>query len=87
MDKEDAEAIVEAQRVFAALLTETLAAYVALSDAIDRALEAAGADDSQLANVDLQNTLQRQEQLLQMMSNISKSLHDTAQSIIRKIGG
>ena len=43
--------------------------------------------DSQLANVDLQNTLQKQQQTLQMMSNISKMLYDTAQSTIRKIGG
>jgi len=44
-------------------------------------------DDAQLANVDLQNWLQKQQQTLQMMSNVSKTLHDTAMSIIRKIGG
>ncbi len=44
-------------------------------------------DDAQLANVDLQNTLQKQQQLLQMMSNISKMFYDTAMSVIRKIGG
>jgi hypothetical protein len=44
-------------------------------------------DDAQLANVDLQNILQKQQQTLQMMSNISKMLHDTALAIIRKIGG
>ena len=44
-------------------------------------------DDAQLANVDLQNWLQKQQQTLQMMSNISKALHDTAMAIIRKIGG
>ena len=43
-------------------------------------------DDAQLANVDLQNTLQKQQQTLQMMSNISKMLNDTAMAIIRKIG-
>jgi len=43
-------------------------------------------DDAQLANVDLQNMLQKQQQTLQMMSNISKSLHDTAMSVIRKMG-
>ena len=41
----------------------------------------------ELANVDLQNVLQKQQQTLQMMSNISKMLYDTAQSVIRKIGG
>ncbi|HEY7786442.1 MAG TPA: hypothetical protein VIB00_17055 [Pyrinomonadaceae bacterium] len=44
-------------------------------------------DDAQLANVDLQNVLQKQQQTLQMMSNISKMLHDTAMAVIRKMGG
>lgn len=43
-------------------------------------------EDAQMANLDLQNALQKQQQLLQMMSNISKMLHETAMSIIRKIG-
>ncbi len=43
-------------------------------------------DDAQLANVDMQNWLQKQQQVLQSMSNISKMLHDTAMAIIRKIG-
>ncbi len=44
-------------------------------------------DDAQLANVDLQNTLQKQQQTMQMLSNISKMLHDTTMAIVRKIGG
>jgi len=44
-------------------------------------------DDAQLANVELQNILQKQQQALQMMSNISKMMHDTAMATIRKIGG
>jgi hypothetical protein len=43
-------------------------------------------DDAQLATIDLQNALQRQQQILQTMSNISKMLHDSAMAIIRKIG-
>ncbi len=43
-------------------------------------------DDAQLANTDLQNTLQKQQQLMQTVSNISKMLHDTAMAVIRKIG-
>ncbi|MFQ5808982.1 MAG: hypothetical protein ACE5JM_05140 [Armatimonadota bacterium] len=43
-------------------------------------------DDAQLANMDLQNALQKQQQTLQLMSNVSKMLHDTAMAIIRKIG-
>jgi hypothetical protein len=44
-------------------------------------------DDAQLANVDLQNVMQKQQQALQMLSNVSKMLHDNAMTIIRKIGG
>lgn len=44
-------------------------------------------DDAQLANIDLQNVLQKQQQTLQMLSTISKMLHDTAMAVIRKIGG
>ncbi len=43
-------------------------------------------DDAQLANIDLQNAMQKQQQTLQTMSNVSKMLHDTAMAVIRKIG-
>ena len=43
-------------------------------------------EDAQLANIDLQNALQKQQQTLQTLSNVSKLQHDTAMSIIRKIG-
>jgi ribosomal protein L40E len=43
-------------------------------------------DDAQLANIDLQNMLQKQQQTIQMLSSISKVLHDTASAVIRKIG-
>ena len=56
------------------------------ASALEEMLTSIG-DDAQLANVDLQNMLQKQQQTLQMMSNISKMLYDTAQSVIRKIGG
>lgn len=52
---------------------------------LEQKLQTAG-DDAQLAQVDLQNILQKQQQTLQLMSNISKMLHDTAMSVIRKIG-
>ena len=44
-------------------------------------------DDAQLANVDLQKILQKQQQTLQTLSNISKTSYDTAMSLIHKIGG
>ncbi len=43
-------------------------------------------DDAQLANIDLQSMLQKQQQTLQLMSNVSKMLHDTTMATIRKIG-
>lgn len=43
-------------------------------------------DDAQLANVDLQNMLQKQQQTIQAISAIAKMLHDTALAVIRKIG-
>lgn len=48
-------------------------------------LEESG-DDGQLANIDLQNAMQKQQQTLQTLSNTSKVLHDNAMAIIRKIG-
>jgi hypothetical protein len=46
----------------------------------------AGGDDAQLAQIDLQNMVQKQQSLLQMMSTKSKQLFDTAMSVIRKMG-
>jgi len=48
-------------------------------------LEESG-DDDQLANIDLQNIMQKQQQTMQTMSNTSKMLRDNAMAIIRKIG-
>ncbi|PKN51736.1 MAG: hypothetical protein CVU55_09815 [Deltaproteobacteria bacterium HGW-Deltaproteobacteria-13] len=44
-------------------------------------------DDAQLANIALQNALQQQQQILNMISNASKLLSDTAMNTVRKIGG
>ena len=44
-------------------------------------------DDAQLANIDLQNMLQKQQQVLQMMSNISKMMHDSAMAVVRNLKG
>lgn len=43
-------------------------------------------NDAQLANVDLQNMVQKNQQVMQMLSILSKSLHDTAMAVIRNIG-
>jgi hypothetical protein len=43
-------------------------------------------DDAQLANIDLQNQLQKQQQVLQTISKVSKMLDDTAMGTVRKIG-
>lgn len=43
-------------------------------------------EDAQLASIDLQNMLQKQQQTMAMMSQISKHQHDTAMAVIRKMG-
>jgi hypothetical protein len=58
----------------------------ALLETWDEELQSVG-EDAQLANVDMQNMLQKQQQTMQMMSQISKMLHDTAMAVIRKMGG
>lgn len=42
-------------------------------------------NNAQVANIDLQNVMQKQAQLMQMMSNIMKMLNDQAMGIIRNI--
>lgn len=42
-------------------------------------------EDSQLANIDLQNSLQKLQQTLQILSNVSKAAHDTAMASIRNM--
>ncbi|MEM6533429.1 MAG: hypothetical protein AAF654_12455 [Myxococcota bacterium] len=43
--------------------------------------------DQQMMQMELQDLLQKQQQFLTMMSNMSKMMHDVAMSIIRNIGG
>jgi hypothetical protein len=86
MDDQRSDEIAKAERALGDSMARVEAACAAYAQAIEQRLDALG-DDAQLANVDLQNILQKQQQTVQMMSNISKMLHDTAMSVIRKIGG
>lgn len=43
-------------------------------------------DDQQLAQLQLQTMMQRQTQMMSALSSVSKALHETAMSILRKIG-
>ncbi len=54
-------------------------------DDVEKALSLVG-DDAQLANIDLQSVMQKQQSTLQTMSSISKMMTDTALTVIRKIG-
>src|SRR5687767_13275284 len=54
---------------------------------LDRVTGGTMGEDAQLVNVDLQNMLQKQQQTLMMMSNIGKTLNDSAMATIRRIGG
>jgi hypothetical protein len=67
----------------------TLTSPKALADhisALEGGLQTVG-DDAQLANVDLQNCLQQQQQTLQVISRMAKELHDTMTAIVHKMGG
>ena len=66
-------------------LNESLRSQESLIEELEARLSSV-ADDSQIANIDLQNNLQKQQQILQTISNVSKMLHDTAMAVIRKIG-
>ena len=65
------------------LTASQLDRYIETCESMLRSLS----DDAQLANIDLQNNLQKQQQVVQMIANIAKLLNDTLQEIIRKIGG
>jgi len=44
-------------------------------------------DDAQLANMDLQNIIQKQQQMIRTISNINKMLDDTAMAVIGNMRG
>ncbi|GAG25847.1 unnamed protein product, partial [marine sediment metagenome] len=80
----------ETKKIFPRLTVEEfdVAKFVALQKLLDKweeELQDVG-DDAQLANIDLQSALQKQQQTIQMLSNVSKMLHDTSMAVIRKIG-
>jgi len=71
------------------LLTKSLAMnkaqYEAYLKSLEQKLGTVG-EDAQLANIEMQNSLQKSQQMLQSMSNVSKMMYDTAILTIRKIG-
>jgi hypothetical protein len=85
----DVAALIDATRALSQRSSAELAdsALTRVAGGLHREALATVGDDAQLASVDLQNVLQKQQQTLQMMSNISKMLHDVAMATIRKIGG
>lgn len=52
---------------------------------IEKDLQEIG-DDAELTNMDLQNVMEKQQKTMNMMSDISKQMHDMAIAIIRKMG-
>jgi hypothetical protein len=52
----------------------------------DQQLQSVG-DDAQLANIDLQNYMQKQQHMMQLLSSMMKTSHDTAMAVIRKMSG
>ena len=65
--------------------TEHMEALDEIIENLEEQLASTG-DDAQLANIDLQSELQKQQQTIQTMTNVSKMMHDTAMALIRKIG-
>jgi len=55
-----------------------------ISGELESALTPMGGD-GQLANLDLQNAMQKQQQILQTLSNMQKARHDTAMNSIRNM--
>ncbi len=43
-------------------------------------------EDGRIAQIDLSKQLQRQQQTLQLITKVSKKMHDTALAVIRTIG-
>jgi len=80
----------ETKKFFPRLTVEEfdVAKFVALQkyiEQLEEKLQSMG-EDGQLENVDMQNVLEKQQQTMQMLSSISKMLHDTTMAIIRKLG-
>lgn len=64
----------------------TAAQWTTYADALHAWMETVG-EEAELATVDLQQVLAKQQQTQQMLSNITKMMHDTAKSIIDKMRG
>lgn len=64
--------------------TLTPAQLDALVAALEGKLRALG-EDAQMANIDLQDTMQKHQQMVQMISTISKLMHDTSMSIVSNL--
>ena len=80
----------ETKKFFPRLTVEEfdVAKFVALQkyiEQLEEKLQSMG-EDGQLENIDMQSALEKQQQTMQMLSNVSKMLHDTSMAIIRKIG-
>ena len=72
------------RRVSKRLLTASKQAQEAI-DELEERLSSID-DEARQASIDLRNLFQRQGQTLQMMSNVLKSLNDSAMSLIRNVG-
>lgn len=58
-----------------------------LRSTILQACTAKTGEEGNLAGLDLQSALQKQQQTLQLLSNIAKAMNESSMSVIRKIGG
>ncbi len=65
---------------------EASSAEMDLRRSILQSCAAISGDDAQRAALDMQSALQKQQQTLQMLTNIAKAMNDSKMSVIRKIG-
>jgi methanogenic corrinoid protein MtbC1 len=79
-------ALAEAERALAASLVQQVVAITALHEAMQAGMSEVG-DEGRLADVELPNLLQKQQQTLQMLASLSRDLHETTGAVVRKVGG
>ena len=81
----DASGVPQLREPAAAAPTSSTKALESYIKNLEENLHTVG-EDTQICQIELQTISQRQQQTMQLLSNLSKQLHETSMSIIRKLG-
>ena len=84
--EDDLRARIETVRVQTGVSKRNKVSRAQLLESLNDRLQTAG-EDAQLAIIDLQNTLQRQQQIATATSNVSKQTHGSVKAVIQNIKG